>query len=50
MASLLENLIKVLDSETTEYEKLIGLAESKTPVIVSGDVESLGKITEEEQK
>ena len=49
MASLLENLIKVLDSETTEYEKLIGLAESKTPVIVSGDVESLGKITEEEQ-
>lgn len=49
MASLLENLIDVLDSETTAYEKLIVLAEGKTPVIVSGDIESLGKITEEEQ-
>ena len=50
MASLLENLIDVLDSENTQYEKLLVLAESKTPVIVSGDIESLGKITEEEQE
>lgn len=45
MASLLENLIDVLDCENTQYEKLLELAESKTPAIVSGDIESLGKIT-----
>ena len=50
MASLLENLIEVLDSENTQYEKLVTLAESKTPVIVSGDIENLGKITEDEQE
>lgn len=49
MASLLENLIEVLDSENTQYEKLVALAESKTPVIVAGDIEGLGKITEDEQ-
>ena len=46
----MENLIDVLDSENAQYEKLLVLAESKTPVIVSGDIESLGKITEEEQE
>ncbi len=50
MASLLENLIDVLDCENTQYEKLLELAESKTPAIVSGDIESLGKITEDEQE
>ncbi|MDE6915416.1 MAG: flagellar protein FlgN, partial [Lachnospiraceae bacterium] len=50
MASLLENLIEVLDGETAEYEKLVTLAEGKTPVIVAGDVENLGKIMEEEQE
>ena len=50
MASLLENLIDVLDKENTEYEKLIVLAEDKTPTIVKGDVESLSKITEDEQE
>lgn len=50
MASLLENLIDVLDSENEQYQKLLKLAGSKTPVIVSGDIEGLGKITEEEQE
>ena len=50
MASLLENLIDVLDKENAEYEKLIVLAEDKTPTIVKGDVESLSKITEDEQE
>ncbi len=49
MASLLENLIDVLDGENTEYEKLVLLSESKTSAIVAGDIESLGKIMEEEQ-
>ncbi|MDE5700729.1 MAG: flagellar protein FlgN [Lachnospiraceae bacterium] len=50
MASLLENLIDVLDGENAEYEKLAELAEGKTSVIVAGDIESLGKIMEEEQE
>lgn len=50
MASLLENLIDVLDGENTEYEKLVTLSESKTSVIVAGDIENLGKIMEEEQE
>lgn len=50
MASLLENLIDVLDKENAEYEKLLTLAGNKTPAIVKGDVESLSKITEDEQE
>lgn len=50
MASLLENLIDVLDSETGQYEQLVTLAESKTSAIVAGDIENLGKIMEEEQE
>lgn len=50
MASLLENLIDVLAGENAQYEKLVTLAESKTPVIVAGDIENLGKIMEEEQE
>lgn len=50
MASLLENLIDVLDKENAEYEKLLILAGNKTPTIVKGDVESLSKITEDEQE
>jgi flagellar biosynthesis/type III secretory pathway chaperone len=45
----LENLIKVLDSENSEYKKLVILADSKTPVIVAGDIDSLEKIMEDEQ-
>lgn len=50
MASLLENLIDVLDSENAAYEKVAALAESKTSAIVAGDIENLGKIMEEEQE
>ena len=50
MASLLENLIDVLDKEHFEYEKLLILAEKKTSTIVKGDVDSLSKITEDEQE
>jgi flagellar biosynthesis/type III secretory pathway chaperone len=49
VASLLENLINVLDSENTEYKKLVILADSKTSVIVAGDIEGLEKIMEDEQ-
>lgn len=50
MASLLENLIDVLDRENEEYEKLLVLAGDKTPVIIKGEVENLSKITEDEQE
>ncbi len=50
MASLLENLIDVLDSENAAYEKVAALSESKTSAIVAGDIENLGKIMEEEQE
>jgi flagellar biosynthesis/type III secretory pathway chaperone len=49
VASLLENLITVLDSENTEYKKLVILADSKTPVIVAGNIDNLQKIMEDEQ-
>ena len=36
MASLMENLIDVLDRESTEYEALLQLSQRKTPIIAGG--------------
>lgn len=49
MASLIENLISVLEQESAEYEELLGLSKKKTPVIVAGDLQALQQITDEEQ-
>lgn len=49
MASLMENLMTVLDSENAEYETLLELSRRKTPIIVAGNLEELEKITDEEQ-
>lgn len=49
MASLMENLLEVLDQESAEYEGLVELSQKKTPIIVSGDLENLQKITDDEQ-
>ena len=49
MASLMENLIDILDRESTEYEGLLEISQRKTPIIVSGNLEELQKITDEEQ-
>lgn len=49
MASLMENLIEVLELESSEYENLLGLSMKKTPVIVAGNMEELAKVTDEEQ-
>ena len=49
MASLMENLIEVLGEESLEYESLLDLSMKKTLVIVTGNLEELAKITEEEQ-
>ena len=49
MASLMENLITVLESEASEYEILVGLSTKKTPIIIQGDLTALQQITDEEQ-
>ena len=49
MASLVENLVNVLDQECTMYEKLLGLSSRKTAIIIKGDLEALAEITDEEQ-
>ena len=45
----MEELIMCLEEETAEYEQLLSLSQRKTPVIVSGDIAQLEKITDEEQ-
>ena len=49
MASLMENLIDVLGKENSEYEGLLELSQKKTPIIISGNLEDLQKITDDEQ-
>ncbi len=50
MASLMENLIVILEKEITEYKTLLELSERKTPVIVKGELSVLRKITDDEQE
>lgn len=49
MASLMENLMDILENETMQYEKLLELAKEKTKVIVANDIVLLNKMTEKEQ-
>lgn len=49
MASLIDELIDVLEKEEKEYQDLILLSREKTPVLVKGDLEKLQKITDAEQ-
>ncbi len=49
MASLMENLIRTLNEQYDAYVSLVELSEKKTPIIVSGALEELQKITDEEQ-
>ena len=49
MASLMENLIMILQEEGTAYRELLELSMKKTPIIIEGNLEGLQKITDEEQ-
>ena len=49
MASLMENLIDILNEQYDAYSALVDLSRKKTPIIVSGSLEDLQKITDEEQ-
>ena len=44
----MEELINTLGQESEEDDRLLDLSLKKTPVIVSADLEALGKITDEE--
>ena len=49
MASLMENLIQILEEENKEYQLLVDLSNKKTPAIIKGDLDNLNKITDKEQ-
>lgn len=49
MASLIEELITVLEEEDKVYQMLMTLSKEKTPVIVKGNLEKLKEITAVEQ-
>lgn len=49
MASLIEELILILEKEDQTYLELIPVEESKTKIIISNDLAALQKITETEQ-
>ncbi|MBS7329980.1 MAG: flagellar protein FlgN [Lachnospiraceae bacterium] len=46
----MEDLISILEQEDSLYEDLLMLSMSKTPVLISGDLEALSRITEDEQE
>ena len=50
MASLMENLIEVLNAECSEYEGLLKLSQEKKAFIIKGDLENIQRITDEEQE
>ena len=50
MASLIENLISILEKENNEYNQLLNLSLDKTSVVVKGDIEKLQVIVAQEQE
>ena len=46
----MEDLISILESENEAYGRLLSLSMAKTPVIISADLDALGKITDDEQE
>ena len=49
MASLIDELISVLEKETEEYHQLIDISSKKSKAIVKNDLEELRRITAVEQ-
>lgn len=50
MASLIEELINIIEEETGCYETFLELANNKKDVIINGDLPSLQDITKKEQE
>lgn len=49
MASLIDELVSILDKEYEIYRQLIPIADAKTQIIVNNDLTALQEITEKEQ-
>lgn len=49
MASLMENLLTILEDENSEYERLIELSTAKRQIIIDGNIPGLEEITGKEQ-
>ena len=49
MASLMDNLLDVLNEEESQYRELINLSNEKKDVLIKADIERLQQITEAEQ-
>jgi len=49
VASLIDNLTEILNSEELEYRQLLELSNDKTQIIVKGDLDALTQLTEKEQ-
>ncbi|MEE5989458.1 MAG: flagellar protein FlgN [Lachnospiraceae bacterium] len=50
MASLIDNIVTILNRENEEYTVLVGLSREKTPIIIKGDLNALNAVTEKEQE
>lgn len=50
MASLIEELVAVMESEDAIYRDLIPVAENKTRIIIDNDLQALQEITAQEQR
>ena len=50
MASLMDNLVEVLEAENTQYQRLVDLSKDKKRAIIQADIRTLEHITEQEQE
>lgn len=50
MASLMQELLEVLEQEEKQYEKLIELNDIKRESVIKANIEELGKVTTQEQE
>lgn len=49
MASLMDNLVEVLEEENAQYERLVDLSKDKKQALIQADIRTLEQITEQEQ-
>ena len=50
MASLMEEMLDVLQKENDEYNKLLVLSEEKTDALIKSDIKRILEISEKEQE
>ena len=50
MASLMQELLEVLEQEEKQYEKLIELNDIKRDSVIKANIDELGKVTTQEQE